>query len=59
MKCSVGIIIAAAWLVCVPFAEAIDITLAEVQNGLAVVQGNKAAKLRGTSQTAFTSGITP
>ena len=28
----------------VPFAEAIDITLAEVQNGVAVVQGSKAAK---------------
>lgn len=37
-------IIALAWLVSVPFAEAIDITLAEVQNGVAVVQGSKAAK---------------
>ena len=31
-------------LVSVPLAEAIDITLAEVQNDVAVVQGNKAAK---------------
>jgi Protein of unknown function (DUF1566) len=44
MKCLVGTIIALAWLVSVPFAEAIDIILAEVQNGVAVVQGNKAAK---------------
>jgi hypothetical protein len=31
-------------LVSVPLAEAIDIISAEVQNGVAVVQGNKAAK---------------
>ena len=44
MKRLVRTIIALAWLVSVPFAEAIDITLAEVQNGVAVVQGSKAAK---------------
>src|SRR5215831_8446969 len=32
------------WLASVPVAEAINITLAEVQNGVALVQGNKAAK---------------
>jgi len=32
------------WLLFVPLAEAINITLAEVQNGLGVVQGNKAEK---------------
>jgi hypothetical protein len=45
MKRVIGIAIAVAlWLVSVPVAEAITITLAEVQNGVAVVQGNKAAK---------------
>ena len=32
------------WLVSVSLAEAININLAEVQNGLAVVQGNKAER---------------
>lgn len=32
------------WLASTAAAEAIDITLAEVQNGVVVVQGNKAAK---------------
>src|SRR5262245_28476428 len=32
------------WLASVPVTEAIDITRAEVQNGVAVVQGNKATK---------------
>src|SRR5262245_9323143 len=32
------------WLVSVPLAQAIEITLAQVQNGVAVVQGNKATK---------------
>jgi hypothetical protein len=45
MKRLIGIAIALAlWPVSVPVAEAINITLAEVQNGVAVVQGNKAAK---------------
>src|SRR4030095_2438967 len=45
MKRVLGIAIAVAlWLVSVPIAEAINITLAEVQNGVAVVQGNKAAQ---------------
>jgi hypothetical protein len=45
MKRLIGIVIALAlWPVSVPVAEAINITLAEVQNGVAVVQGNKAAK---------------
>lgn len=44
MKRLVGTTIALAWFVSVPFAEAIDITLAKVQNGVAVVHGNKAAK---------------
>jgi hypothetical protein len=38
------IITSTVLLVSVPLAEAIDITLAEVQNGVAVVHGNKAAK---------------
>jgi hypothetical protein len=44
MKRLIGVVIALAWLVSAPFAEAIEITLAEVQNGVAVVDGNKAAK---------------
>ena len=44
MKRFIGVVIALAWLVSASFAEAINITRAEVQNGVAVVQGNKAAK---------------
>jgi hypothetical protein len=58
MKCLVGTIIALTWLASVPFAEAIDITLAEVQNGVAVVQGNKAAKQATISWEAGNVGLT-
>ena len=44
MKSLIGTILGIAWLVSAPAADAIDVTLAEVQNGVAVVQGNKAAK---------------
>jgi hypothetical protein len=59
MKRLIGIAIAVAlWLVSVPVAEAINITLAEVQNGVAVVQGNKAAKKAAISWETSNVGQT-
>ena len=59
MKRLIGIVIALAlWLVSVPVAEAITITLAEVQNGAAVVQGNKAAKKATVSWETNNVGLT-
>jgi hypothetical protein len=58
MKPLIGVVIALAWLVSAPFAEAITITLAEVQNGAAVVQGNKAAKKATISWDTSTVGQT-
>jgi hypothetical protein len=59
MKRLIGVVIAVAlWLVSAPFAEAITITLAEVQNGAAVVQGNKAAKKATVSWETNNVGLT-
>ena len=58
MKRLIGVVIALAWLVSAPFAEAINITLAEVQSGVAVVQGNKAAKKAAISWETSNVGQT-
>jgi len=44
MKRLMGATIALAWLVSVPLTEALEITFAKVQDGVAVVHGSKAAK---------------
>ena len=44
MKRLIGVVIALAWLASVPLVEALNVTFAEVQNGVAVVHGIKAAK---------------